>query len=463
VKDLLMTLFPKERSIRWITLFGFVVGFLLFVYSLQWQLNGPHQHRQADSVYPGFFYCFDSDSRFLYPRVGPRGLSDGVAINEFPIYAYSVGQICKLKGSWDESTPRIFSMIMAFLAACFFWLILQRKYHAAPESKSGLSFLEYLLIFFFLPVNWTFFTIPMPESTALFLNALAGYLWIYFPDSKIKKVLAFLIFCTSFLIRPFYILLLLFYFPGLLIVGTTIVVCIALFWGWYRYWSGLVTTMPPGYFGIQFQTKAEVIASLPRAIAHLPVRVLEHTAVVGIFSMFMMWRREMLLVLFYVASLLMMYVLKSTHVSAHGYYLLNAGVFASFIIYLSLQYLTKTQRQAFLVFFLLYTFTSTQHNFMRNGHETELQVALQDFEAKSHQILPAEAKVATYLGLTPEWVYYLKRTGFIFEPLEFKGSAHCPLGATHYLARKGTSGGNYDEKASLELGACQFLPSPITK
>ena len=309
---------------------------------------------------------------------------------------------------------------MAILSGLFFWLALKNKY-----TLNDNTWLEFIILFIFVPVNWTFFTIPMPDSTGLLFFSAAAYIWTLKPTHKLNSVFGSLLFLIGFVIRPYYVLLIFFFYPGLIVAGITLGASVFLFWFWYRYWNQSVTTFH-GYFGIQFQTMNEVLKSLPNAIAHLPVRIFEHTAVVGLVSFYIAWKKYRPAVGLYILSVLMMYVLKSTHVAAHGYYLLNAGLFAVFTMFLVLKDLTDKQRAWFLAIFLLYTFSNTQHNFHANKNYKKAQIALLNYGN-----LDAHAVVATYMGLDPQWLYYIKRTGFIFNPSDFNNT--CPVGATHFF------------------------------
>lgn len=418
-----MTAKEIAKPIKIVISIGFLIGIGLYLYGFKTVLNGPHQYRQADSAFVGYFFCTENTDLF-HPHIAPRGLTEGTGINEFPVYGAILGGICRLKGSWDEATPRLVSLFFALAAAMLFWSILKKRY-----QLDRVTWLEYLTLFVFLPVNWTFFTIPMPDSTGLFLYAFAGYVWSFINpnDSKSRqyayKITGSLIFMLGFLIRPYYILFLFFYFPGLITTGVTLVSCMGLFWLWYRYWCTTVSANPR-YFGIQFQTTKEVLASLPNALAHLPTRVFEHTALIGFWTLAICWKKQNRIVLFYIASILMMYILKSTHIADHGYYLLNAGIFSSFALLIGFQELTTKQRTVFLSVFLLYTFSFTQHNFHRNKNYD------MTLEAAAQVNLPKDAIVATYLT-DPQWLYYIKRIGYIFPPETFNGS--CPAGATHFL------------------------------
>ncbi|MEK6772746.1 MAG: hypothetical protein AABY64_02290 [Bdellovibrionota bacterium] len=431
---------PFPISLKIIISIGLLIGAALYIYGFKTVLNGPHQYRQADSAFVGYFFCTENTD-FFHPHIAPRGLTEGTGINEFPIYGAVLGGICRIKGSWDEATPRLVSLFFAIASAVLFWGILKRKY-----NLDRVTWIEYLVLFIFLPVNWTFFTIPMPDSTGLFLYALAGYIWSAIPlkdHSRAKqlalKILGSIIFMLGFLVRPYYILILFFYFPGLLTTAITLVLCIGLFWFWYRYWSTAVSVNPT-YFGIQFQTSKEVLASLPNALAHLPTRIFEHTALIGFWAFAICWKKYRWIVLFYIANIGMMYVLKSTHIADHGYYLLNAGLFATFALILGYQELNTKQRSFFLSFFLLYTFAFTQHNFHRNKNYD------MTIEAASKVDLPANAIVATYLT-DPQWLYYLKRIGYISPPEFFNGT--CPPGATHYLIH------DPENKTQLKMDVCK--------
>ncbi len=413
----------QKWTIR-IALSGLFIALGLFLFSFRTVLNGPHEHRQADSIFSGYFYCIEPGSQFLYPHIGPRGDAAGVAINEFPIYSFILGTICQIKGSWDEVTPKVISLLFALLAGLLFWRTLLKKYQLDPQEP-GNSWPEFLVVFLLLPVSWTFFSIPMPESTSLLFYAVSAYLWTAYPKHKLIFALSSCCFLIGFLIRPFYILFLFFFVPSLIAGVFLLAASIFLFWFWYRYWDSQATTNP-GYFGIRLETAREMIMSVPHALSMLPSRILGHTALVGLLGLYLIRKKYPVVILFYIACIGMMYVLKPTHVGEHAYYLLNAGLFASFGIFLSLHLMATWQRNLFLLLFLLYSFSVTQHNFHANGNWERTQAALEE-----HGKLAPDAVVATYLGNNPQWLYYLKRTGYIFEPTEFNGT--CPAKATQYL------------------------------
>lgn len=430
---------------KWICAVGLSIGLALFLFSFQTVLNGPHGHRQADSIAPGYFYCTEPGSHFMYPHIGPRGDAEGVAINEFPLYAYALGKICQWKGSWDEYTPRILSLVFAIVSGFLFWLALIRKYNLSPTENDN-SPLQFFTIYLLLPVNLTFFTIPMPESTALLFYSSAAFFWTHFPKKMPALALGSLLLLMGFLIRPFYILFLFFFAPHWILMPILFLGAVALFWLWYRLWNSMATTNH-GYFGIQTQSISEIIHNFPHALQALPKRIFEHTALIGLVSFYLVRNQYRLLILFYLATLGMMYALKSTHIPDHAYYLLNAGLFASFIIFLSLRFLTPKLKNYFLIAFLLLGFQHTQHNFHANGNWEKVQAALDNYGAA----LEPEAKVATYLGLNPHWLYFLKRTGWIFTPQEYTGV--CPQNATHALYL--TDSLNKESQSILKLERCQ--------
>lgn len=413
----------KLLSLQNIAYLSLLLGLCLFFYSFKTVFNGPHEHRQADSIFAGYYYCTDSTTEFLKPKIGPRGITDGVAINEFPIYAYVLGKICQIKGGWDEFTPKIISLLFAFVAGILFWLALTKKYNL-DRKKAESSWPVFLMIFILLPTNWTFFSIPMPESTALVFYGISAYLWTHYKKNQKIFVLSSLVFFLAFLIRPYYILLLFLFVENLVACGIIGAVCVFLFWLWYRHWDTLVTTSP-GHFGIRLETKQQMLDSIPSAIAVIPDRLVGHTAVVGFFSFYLLWKKQRKLILLYAAAFVMMYVLKPRNMSGHAYYLMNASMFASFIIFLSLPLIKQKQQKIFLLGFLLVTMALTQHNFHANGNWNRVQAALKEYGP-----LPEDALVATYLGQNTQWLYYLKRIGYQTNDA-FTGQ--CPPKATHYM------------------------------
>lgn len=419
-------------SYLWVCAFGALIGLSLFIFSFRTQLNGPHGHRQADSIAPGYYFCTEPDSQFLLPKIGPRANTPGVAINEFPVYSFVLGKICQLKGSWDEITPRVLSLVFALFAGIFFLSSLRLNLNLTRSDRA--VWIEFLSIFIFLPVCWTFFSIPMPESTALLFYSMAALCWSKIASGSSYKFLlhslAALFFLIGFLVRPFYILLLFLFAPSLFVALSVLAGSVFLFWLWYRYWNSQVTSVH-GYFGIQTQTLIEILHSLPQALRVLPLRIFEHTAGIGLWPILSVWRKYPRLILLYVLTLGMMYTLKSTHIPDHSYYLLNAGILAAFLIFLGLQEMSTKSKLLFFSLFFGIVFAHTQHNFHGNGNWNHIQEALRTYEAKYPEGLDKKAHVATFLGSNPHWLYMLKRTGFIFNRDEFNNT--CPSGATHYL------------------------------
>ena len=87
----------KITQSHMISLIGILIGLSLFIFSLKTVLNGPHQHRQADSAFVGYFFCTENID-LLHPHIAPRGMTEGTAVNEFPIYGYALGNLCKISG-----------------------------------------------------------------------------------------------------------------------------------------------------------------------------------------------------------------------------------------------------------------------------------------------------------------------------------------------------------------------------
>ena len=420
-----------------ICLVGWLIGLAMFGYSLTTYLNGPHQMRQAATAFVGYFY-FKEGTPFLYPKIAARGLEAGVAINEFPIYGYIVGLVAKLKNSWDETTPRVVSLLFAIAAAFLFFKALSRKF---PEHR--FSMIEFVTLFLFVPVHWTFFAIPMPDSTALFFCALAAALWARPRQTWSVRAAAALSFWIGFLIRPYYILILFFFAPSWLTSGVVLAGSVILFALWFRVWNQMVTTNH-GYFGVQFQSTQQILAALPKALGSLPSRLIEHTSLIGLWLFYLVARKNPRLLLWYLAPVGMMLVLKATHIAVHPYYLINASVFAVMLLALGLNTLTEKQRAVFFALFLIHTFVSTQHFFRKNDDLELIERAL----AVSGPV-PENAVMAAYTDGYSQWLYYIKRTGYELPIDGFKGQ--CPTGATHYLIQKPEEG---SPRAKIVIDRC---------
>jgi len=396
------------------------------IYSSQFVIHGHHEHRQADSMAPGYYFCKDyPNSSFFKPKIGPRGISDGVAINEFPLYSTLLGYLCILKKGWIDWIPKWVSLFFSSLSALFFYLAFTKKFLLYENNKK--DFFIFLFFYLYLPNNLVFFSIPMPESTSLFFISLACFAWTHRENNYFFITTGIFLFSIGFLARPFYIIFLPIFAPNRWISFLNLIICIFLFWLWYRWWNSMVTTVP-GYFGIQSQSFGDIISHIPELRYVVFDRLIAHTAIVGIFSFYLVFNSSRKKIIFYyLGCIVLMVSLKSTHLKDHAYYLLNASVLSSFIIYAGFKLISKEiYKDLFVLLFGLVTIITTQHQFHSNGNLDRTMAALKEYGS-----LPEDAIVATYLGQSPHWLFYIKKTGFIFNKADF--NEMCPKGATHML------------------------------
>lgn len=411
-----------------------LVWFFLYAQTAGIGLQGTHQWRQADTLFTGYFVCTENADLF-HTKIGPRQNTKGVAIGEFPFFSWTAGQWCKAKGSWDELSPKIINFLFYFLAIFFWWLFLKNHF-----QLKNLKFYHWFALCFFSTISLSFLTIPMPEATALFFFGLAGYVWSR--HQRLANAGGFLAFSFGFLLRPYHIPFLVLFKPTRKYFALTLAVCFLLFGLWYVYWPKQVNDLF-GYYGIGFEGFKTLLPALPGALAILPMRLLEHTHFIGLLLFPLVFRKDRLLLALYFGSILMMLILKATHLKNHAYYLMNAAVLALVIMAYGLDMVSQTKRNVFLVLFVLIGIANTIHNIRPN--KTSLDE--QQLTALAAGI-PMNAKVAAYTGASPIVLYWLKRTGWNLEPSSFQGEASCPSGADYYLTE--------EENSNYKLGKCIY-------
>lgn len=414
-----------------------LVWAFLYYQTIQVPLQGTHQWRQSDTLFTAYYFCTENTD-ILHPKIGPRRDTGGVAIGEFPLYSWVVGKWCQVKGSWDEVSPKVINFLIYFLAIWCWWIFLKNQY-----QLRSVRWYHWFALCFYSMISLSFLTIPMPEATALLFFGAAGALWSFQKQKPpFKNSLGSLAFAVGFLLRPYHIPFLVMFKPKLKFFFSTFFICILLFAFWYKYWPAQATEVH-GHYGIGFEGAGKLLAALPAALAMIPVRILEHTSFIGLFLIPLVFKRDWLLVLLYLGSIAMMVVLKATHIQNHAYYLMNAAFIALTIMIYGLDLLkTDARRNLFLIFFVVIGIGNTIHNIRPNRVQTDA-AEIENFAKE----IPFDAKVTTFTGGSPQYLYWLKRTGWLATPETFEGATSCPAGSDYYLIQ--TPDTHYS------LGKCQ--------
>jgi hypothetical protein len=143
-----------------------------------------------------------------------------------------------------------------------------------------------------------------------------------------------------------------------------------------------------------------------------------------------------------------MMILKPYHIPNHSYYLMNAGIFASVLMFLGLRELPMRHAVISSGLFVLISVSNTIHNFYPNREWAEMQAVI----AERERLSPG-GTVVTYLGNTPRWLYYFKAQGTRREDTDYRGPASCPAGISSLLMRDPAS-------EALRFEVCQ-PPAPL--
>lgn len=395
-------------------------------------LNGAHQWRQADTLVTGYYF-FNEETNIGYPKVAARNGTDGVAIGEFPLYSYIIGMTARAIGEWSEVTPKIINAFFFLLAFVSWGAFLRRKFGYTEND-----WMFWTLAFVATPLSLVYLTIPMPESIALACFGGAAWLWTR-PFEKKKSlqtlkefsptdIIAAALFILGFVIRPYHIWLLFVIAPNIYQMAVVLVLCCASFFGWYRWWAGQATTLH-GYFGIGFESPSAVLSALPKAFQSIPKRLIDQTLIIGLWPLWRGIKQAPLWGLGFFASWGTMMLLKPTHIPAHPYYLMNAGIFASVLMYLGMRTFSITTANIFGVIFIITSFVTVQHQFRPNREWPQIEALVNQVASQSDET----DRVASYLGVNPKWHYFIKRRGSMHEPIEYQGVAHCPYDAKYFL------------------------------
>lgn len=407
---------------------------VLFVQTIDVPLQGTHRWRQADTLFSSYYFCTE-ETNILYPRIGPRQNTAGVAIGEFPLYSYITGMVCRLKGGWDEVTPKLVSLTFTLLGIFIWWKALRLNYQLA-----SLRFSHWFALSFFSVISLSFMTIPMPESLAFFIFGISSYCWANFKDASHKnKVLGSILFSLGFLLRPYHIPFLTIFRPRWKTFALTLLTCIILFVLWYKLWAASATQIF-GHYGIGFESLDKIFQAIPGALAILPKRLMDHTGVVGLIAFFLAFKVDRWLHLIYVGSIGLMLILKPTHLANHAYYLSNPAFISFMILALGFNQLKMDwHRNGLVLLYVIFGIATTQHNLTSSKQRDDWQRLLA--VAKE---APELAKVITYTGDGPQELYLMKRMGWTGSELAFNSQAPCPQGAEYYLLR--TEGAQYQLK-----------------
>jgi hypothetical protein len=385
----------------------FCVGLLLYFWSQTYfiPLNGAHQWRQADTLTTAYFYC-TNESSFFKPEIAAREGTTGVAIGEFPVYSYIVGQTCQILGYWSEVTPKVINWLFWILAIFVWWNFLKLRL----QSKALTDFLIWILLFAISPTLVNYLTITLPEATALFFWGTAAWFFEKYKFVHQKKwaTFALVFFSIGFLIRPYYIPFLFFFGIPRIFKFRILLLAVVLFVAWYKLWASYATTMPM-YFGINFESLSSVLMSIPSALSVMPTRLMDHFTLAGLILALYFWSEAKFLWLLYFFSLLIMLALKATHLEAHPYYLLASAVLATLILMKILRARKASTIRWVLSLYVLQSFASNIHNFRPNHLWPKIKEHLIEKQ------IPADSTIASYLGKNPAWHYFLKRKGILLQ------------------------------------------------
>lgn len=416
---------PPSRLVMGICLLGLLLLAAGFLTTWNAPLSGIHGVRQADTLFAGWSYCVEG-TEFLRPRVAHRGTGAGVAIGEFPLASAVFAAPCLLTGTWSEGAVKLMLTLILALNTLVWGLFIRRRW---PDRWPGWAWFG--VIWVFSTHSLLHLTIAIPDPLALMLVATAGLAFQSAESSKYSGWKRFLtraggivFFTIAFAIRPYLVPLLLLVISHRKWRGTAFIACTVFYLAWYRWWS---SQSDVSYYATDAFSMSETLThatGILYALAEFLVRNM--TNVIGLWFAVLAWRvdRDRFLWGLAFASLAMVLAMRAPMIIHHKYYL---GAFSILLTIL----LTQGARRAppwTAAAFLLVAVVNVQHLWHGDTHETWMLVQT---EIERHAVAPKD-RIAVYAGndsAETRYLYWAKRTGWVFPRASFAGTDHCPEGA----------------------------------
>jgi 4-amino-4-deoxy-L-arabinose transferase-like glycosyltransferase len=204
-----------------------LLAFSLRIYSIQAPLIGIHSWRQTDTASIARNY-YENGYRFSYPQIDWGGDTPGYVECEFPLYPFVVALGYKLFGV-HESLGRLFSVFCALTALYFFYRLIKQvgDYRTAFWSSLMLAG---------LPLNIFFSRAFMPESLLLMSSIIGITFFSQWLDSRRG---------IHFFISLFFMAL-----AALVKIPTLYLGLPLLYLSWSRYGRKLWNQWPLGLYGL---------------------------------------------------------------------------------------------------------------------------------------------------------------------------------------------------------------------
>lgn len=337
-----------------------VIAVFLSLLHINTPFLGVHQIRQSDTLMAGLLY-FQEDAPFLEPRVGFRGsLEKGIAIGEFPIYSFLLGQMAKVIG-WHEATAKIlvylFLLFGAWFWACFFY-------------QDRRQIFIYLFFCFAIPITFAFILIPIPDAMAVLLTGAGAYLHRRQSRpssnlfcSNLQAAIGSILFAIGIIVRPYYIFL----GPLMFLNGRrywsiwTGFLSILLYFWWYKMVAP--SSEISSYYEIKLHPLSETLAEFPKAISEgLWLLFRDHLSIFGIYFFYVGAKADTRTFFVWLGSFVCIFILRGTHPCNHQYYLFGTTLMAVYLISFGYSKITSTELKSWLILGMIINLIATDQH-----------------------------------------------------------------------------------------------------
>lgn len=399
-----------------IFLLGFICFLGIFVPASRWPLQGIHSHRQADTLFAAYSYCYEN-TPFLTPKIAHRADTTGVSIGEFPLFSYLLSLPCKVTGTWSDPLLQFISLLISLLCTVAWGIFLKKKYF--PETKHVLSI--WAGVFFFITGHLIHFTVPMPDAFAALIIALAA---IVDKPQWQRRALSYTLFALAFVIRPYLFPLAFLAFESPIAAVGAIAVCGGPYLFWYKYW---IQQSEINYYATDVKKIGELIHELPRALKNAPIIFLRnHLNFVLLIPFIRGIGKRKKWALLCLLSWIMVTALKGDHYVYHSYYLGAASIFAAALVLAGLTDLNRWQQISIICLSIFIGLASNQHLWTstKGNYYFKIQEVLRINK------VPDNARIAAYVNQAPHILYWARKTGWTLPPTEAHGK--CPSPAVQF-------------------------------
>ncbi len=381
---------------------------LIWLNVLNEPLSGTHEHRQADTLFTAWSYCYEN-TNFFFPTVIFRENTPGVAIGEFPLWSWVVSIPCKLTGQWSEALPRVFSLFLFLSSGLLWWLwFVNSNMKSLHFFKYNLSRSEkwlWFVVYIFSTFHIMHYLIPLPDVFAMNVIALSAL--GFQRANRLIQYFSGGLFLVGFLIRPYFFPILFLIVPGLNVFVWTSGLMLIGYYCWFHQWTSVSNI---DYYAVHLKPLKECLLEFPQALKSVVYSIFRsHLNFVLIWPFILFASKNKKIFFIWLSSLLVIVFLRGNHLIFHNYYLGAINFISLLMASYQMQFFSKNVQKYLLSAYAVIGLMNTQHLYHPNPKNWPR--LFQD-EAKAAGVAPQD-KVGVYISFDPSFLYWSKHIGWL--------------------------------------------------